>query len=338
MNKHSILRWSVTLFTALMLMAGLLLPVRPSSAAPNLVPTPIQPNGSTTDTTPIFRWTRETNATHYQIQVKSGNAQVYIVLINAGGGTCGTSNCANTPATVLNSAPHVWRVRARVGGVWGAWSAFKAFNVQVGGFNSQFNGDHAGWITLIGTWNDGGTYYWSGGQNNNYSITRHENLYSTFTYEVQMRRNFGVPGNYQGIFFRASSDLYLGFNFIASGFYFAIHESGHYRIGYVDIDNFFTVLYEPSALLNIGGYNKLKVTANGSFLQFFINGTKVADGYFEFSASGHVGIVMWDDEGTLQVNYATLSLSAPAADGADDEPGVIHLGTVTLGSGTPGEP
>ena len=208
--------------------------------------------------------------------------------------------------------------------------------MQVGGFNSQFNGNHTGWVPLSGTWNDAGSYYWSGGQNNLYNIIKHNNLYSTFTYEVQMRRNFGSASNRQGIFFRASRNLDSGF--IAYGFYFHNYESGFYRIGYVDSDDYYTVLHEASALLNIGGYNKFKVTANGSFLQFFINGTKVADGYFEFSASGHVGIFMWDDEGTLQVNYATLSLSAPAADGADDEPGVIHLGTVTLGSGTPGEP
>jgi hypothetical protein len=59
------------------------------------------------------------------------------------------------------------------------------------------------------------------------------------------------------------------------------------------------------------------VTANGTYMQFFINGTRVAYGNFGYFTTGQVGIGFYRPASStgdhLYVDRATLSLSAPSS-------------------------
>jgi len=92
------------------------------------VPTPIAPSGNITDTMPKYTWTKEVGATKYQIQLRVGTTLIYNKY--AGSSACGSSTCSITPTTTLGYITYNWRVRANIGGVWGAWSSYKTFTVK----------------------------------------------------------------------------------------------------------------------------------------------------------------------------------------------------------------
>ena len=91
------------------------------------IPEPITPAGEISDRTPTYTWTKVLGGTAYQVQLKQGATIIYTRTV--GSTACGGSTCSNTPATTLAYGAYQWRVRARVGGIWGAWSSFKSFSV-----------------------------------------------------------------------------------------------------------------------------------------------------------------------------------------------------------------
>jgi len=100
------------------------------TVTPIPVPTPKTPSDDITDTTPKYTWTKEVGAVKYQIQLRQGTTVIYNKF--AGSGACGSSTCSKTPSTTLGYLNYKWRVRAKVGGVWGAWSSYKTFTVKPG--------------------------------------------------------------------------------------------------------------------------------------------------------------------------------------------------------------
>jgi hypothetical protein len=92
------------------------------------IPTTVAPDGTTTDTTPTFSWSKITGATQYQYQLYKGAALVYSQTVAAS--ACGsTVNCVNTPTTVLAYAAYTWKARAMTGGIWQAFSVARAFTI-----------------------------------------------------------------------------------------------------------------------------------------------------------------------------------------------------------------
>lgn len=323
---------------AILVIAGMLLPSSPALAAPSYVPTPQLPNGLITDTTPTFQWTVEPGATHYQVQVKQGGTIIYTIGAVPGGGVCGASTCTKTPATILSIGEYAWKVRAKVAGVWGAWSPFKVFKVQtLAGFNHPFTNpaNITLWTPINGLWLHDSAIdtYWSSGLDLVFSSTRHDNSYTSLTFEAQIRRTSGIPGKYQGIFVRASLGGDCPNGLPANGIFFEVTEDADWGVWVRRACEWISVVSENNpGIVLVADYNTLKVTANGNFYQFFINGIKLADGYLDRFGSGYVGVYMWDNEGYLDINFAKLSQTAPAADlQAGDEPGVIHLGQIELG-------
>ncbi|MFH2039756.1 MAG: C39 family peptidase, partial [Chloroflexota bacterium] len=134
-------------------------------AAPVVIPTPLKPTGTITDTTPTYQWSKISGATNYLYQLYRGTTLVYTKTVTSG--VCGSTTCSNTPTNVLPYAStYKWRVRAKVGGVWKPYSVYKTFTVAMPttGFNSTFNGSKAGWYNVKGTWNIfGGKYLRSSG-------------------------------------------------------------------------------------------------------------------------------------------------------------------------------
>lgn len=319
---------------AILLAASTLLPgaAAPAQAAPHAAPpVPIQPAGETADTTPTFQWTKVAGASAYQLDVWKSGASLYVV--GAPSSACGATLCSKTPATVLDFVPHLFRVRAKVAGVWEAWSPFKSFEVLAPGFMSNFNGGAGttGWVNVHGgaNWIPGATTVYSEGSANEFDSLAYIAVYSTFTYEARLRRS-GCPGciKINGLFFRGNPGELDPGNFIwMDTFYFLYHNAGQYSIGWIRNGSAFSPTgYVASPHIVLNSWNRLKVTANGDYMRFYINNVLVADGHFNTFGNGYVGLAFYDDDGRFDIDYANLSLSAPAApDAAADAAGVLHL-------------
>lgn len=321
-------QYKLALFTlAIFFTASALLPA-PALAAPAAAPpVPVAPSGSTTDTTPTFQWTRVAGATAYQLEVIKNGVTVYVVGVPSS--ACTATLCSKTPATVLDFIPHVFRVRAKVAGVWGAWSALRVFVVQAPGFSNNFNGSEGFWIDINGPWLAGPNTLYSEGAAGEYSSIAYPALYSTFTVQAKMRRN-SCPdcALLNGLFFRGNPGSTDPAQFYWNNtFMFGYTNEGKFIIGWVrDGAQFTPTGFVDSPAIVPGGFNILKVTANGAYMQFFINGQLVADGQFTVFNDGYVGLFLQGDTGRLDVDYATLTLTAPAApDAAADAAGVLHL-------------
>jgi hypothetical protein len=102
-------------------------------AAQILIPTLHSPKGIIIDTTPTFKWEKLNKATQYQYQLLKGTQVIYTKTVPAG--ACGTTQCTNTPTTILGFGTYKWQVRALIGGKWKSYSAtmvFKLFPAKPG--------------------------------------------------------------------------------------------------------------------------------------------------------------------------------------------------------------
>ena len=290
--------------------------------AASQTPTPNSPSGNITDRTPTFRWSKITAATNYQFEVRKGTALVYTKTVTSA--ACGATTCSNTPTTSLAYAAHKWRVRAKVGGLWKAWSAYKNFSVQssAGSFNSTFTSNSAGWTPVNGTWIVGGGTYQTPGVSDSFTSSRRTTNYSIFTYEVRLRRS-GCSGCSYGIMFNGSPlPVGLGARW-NQGYGFYINDSDQYSIWRYDYGSASGLVTWTTYSPITTDYNTLKVTYNktSKYVQFFINGVRIAYGYYSSYQSGQVGLTMFNDAtlgNRLYVDWATLSLTAPSAMEAGD--------------------
>lgn len=319
---------SITLaaLAALMAAGTLLAPGAALAAPAGAPPVPKAPAGEITDTTPTFQWTKVAGATAYQLDVWQGGS-IYVVGVSSS--ACTATLCSKTPATVLAFATHLFRVRAKVSGVWGPWSVFRAFKIVSSGFNSQFSSTTDGWLSVHGSWFLGATTIYSEGSSSQVNSLYYPAVFSTFTYEARLRRS-GCPacGLANGLYFRGSPFSLSIFFHWNNGFWFSYTNEGTFAIAWFEDGGFVSPTggWVPHSAIVPNGYNLLKVTANGSYMQFFINGVLIADGYFDAFSSGHVGVNFFNDAGRLDVDYANLSTSAPAGPtAASQADGVLHL-------------
>lgn len=108
-----------------------------------------------------------------------------------------------------------------------------------------------------------------------------------------------------------------------SAYYFGYARNGYYDI-WKCVSGSCTALQNwtyTSAIFKGSAWNILRVTASGSTLKFYINGTLVWTGTDTSLTTGHVGIDMYRD-GTstgniLYVDYATLTTTVSSAAKSD---------------------
>ncbi len=92
------------------------------------VPTPQSPSGTTSDTTPTFKWTKVSGATKYQFDLYKGTTLKYSKTVTSS--ACSSSTCSSTPTTTLAYAnDYKWKVRAYVSGAWKSYSSYKTFKI-----------------------------------------------------------------------------------------------------------------------------------------------------------------------------------------------------------------
>jgi hypothetical protein len=182
-------------------------------------------------------------------------------------------------------------------------------------FNSNFSNNANGWSNVRGNWTiaDPG-YYSSPGQQYLFSSTVHTNNFPTLTYTVKMKRTgCSNCGNY--IYFRGTPGPLNSDGRWSSGYILEYSNNGYYTIGEQVNGNWVTFInwtYSPSIS---SGWNTLKVTAKGTYLQFFINGTLLAYGNDPDYGNGRVGIGFHRQgtAGKLIVDNAKLVTSAPGS-------------------------
>jgi len=78
---------------------------------------------------PRYQWRESAGATRYKIQLYKGSTLKYTKTVY--GPYCNASGvCMKKFWTRLYDGQYKWRVKAYIGGTWGAWSAYKWFKVD----------------------------------------------------------------------------------------------------------------------------------------------------------------------------------------------------------------
>jgi hypothetical protein len=305
-----------------------------ASSTPTTVPTPISPSGTISDKTPTYTWTKVTGATQYRYQLVKGTTIVYTKIVSSS--ACGTSTCSNTPTTTLSYAAYKWRVQAYVGGAWKTYSAYESFTVATTtstAFNSQFTSNASGWTPVNGTWSVGSGYYQTLGLSEKFVTSKHSNNYNVLTYEVKLKRT-GCELCSNGIYFNGAPSPITSAGRWNKGYAFYITNDGRFKIGRYSGGTWTNLTDWTYTAYITSSWNTLKVTYNSSthYVQFYINGYRVAYGTFGSYTSGQVGVGFYRDTSSgnkLYVDYAKLSLTAPSSILAGD--GIVIDDAIDMG-------
>jgi C1A family cysteine protease len=287
------------------------------SSTPSTVPVLVSPSGTITDTTPTFTWKKVTDATQYRFQVYQGTTLKYTKTVSSS--ACGTTNCTDTPTTVLSLAAHKWRAQAYVGGVWKTYSAYKNFTVAAptAGFDSQFNGTSTGWSAVKGAWSIySSMYYRSTGLANLGASAKHTGSYGNFTYQVRMKRTGTCTGCANRVIIRGNPASLSSTFWWQPSYVFQYSNDGMFSVYEMSSTGTSVALksWTTSSAIVKNGWNTLKVVASGTSLKFYINGTLVWSGTDSTLTTGTVGLGFYRDSytGTLDVDWAKLTVPVTA--------------------------
>jgi hypothetical protein len=270
----------------------------------------LAPAGITKDNLPSFSWTKLQAASSYQLLIYKGATLIYSKILIAG--ICGLTTCTLNPGQVLGEGSYTWKVRPMADGAWFPYSIGKVFRIS--GFSSPFTTHAAGWTPLTGTWTVGGGSYRPHGDLGTELSSAHMDNYSTLTYEVKITR-FGCNICDNTIFFRGSPKPLNSSGDWNNGFEYGYSTDRHFYIGYQRNGYWGWILPWTYTDLIKPGWTTLKVTMNGTFAQFFINGTRVAYGHLPMFTTGQVGVGYYNaDIMTMAIfDSASLSTTAPSS-------------------------
>jgi hypothetical protein len=207
--------------------------------------------------------------------------------------------------------------------------AFIAGNGLGNGFREPFTSSLGNWTqnaTAVWTVGSGYASVTGTGSNKYANITYNRGTFATLDYSVAMRRSVSAYAS-NGVYFRGAATPQRIDGSWHSGYWFGYTNSGSFQVGYTDADGNWTSLtgWTASQAILPAGWNRLRVVAVGSSLQFYINGTQVFATTNGLSAAGEVGIEMFDNNGgTLDVDEAVLSTIAPGtARGGSPQAGAV---------------
>lgn len=194
-------------------------------------------------------------------------------------------------------------------------------NFRVGGFNSKFDTNHPNWTTRLGTWTHlSSAYYTTTGVAGKFSSISYDTSYGKIvSYEVYMKREGSNTGSANHISVRGTPlpldssgrwNKEYKFTYTNQG-YFAVYKTNGTALTTIKG-------WTSSSAIVKGGWNTLKVVADGSALKFYINGTQVWSGTDTSFSAGNVGIGMYRDTTStgnkLSVDWAKLTTTSVAAD------------------------
>ena len=304
----------------LVVLIAALLPVGSVSASQagrtiSYIPVTTTPLGTITDTTPLYRWTRVYTATKYQFQVFKGTTKLLDKTVKSS--VCGAVYCFQTPSLTLGYNVYKWRVRAFVGGAWGAYSAFRTFTISAPSFDTQFNyGSTGGWARKSGgTWDLSGFSYHTEGLPDKWTNAYYTGgQYTDFDYSAQVWR-YGNDPVYLAV--RMGSTVGLSMDKWYPGYYFGYNNQGYYAIwrvaSYGGEQEIVSGLITPA--VNQNGWNTLRVKAVGNQFWYYINNMLVynfTDTSSEKRLRGFVGVATYRNPASLTygfyMDYAKLDV------------------------------
>ena len=175
-------------------------------------------------------------------------------------------------------------------------AVMRSYSTGGGGFDSQFNGSATGWVTHSGAWYVDDNYLYTGGIAGTSSSASYTEDFSNFTYETRLIRG-GCDSCANRLYVRGTPNPLISGNHWYHEYMFQYSRDGGFSI-------FKIVAGNPTALQNWAftsaihqgdAWNTLKVTANGTSLYFYINGTLVWSGSDSSLSSGRVGLGMYRD-------------------------------------------
>lgn len=277
------------------------------------IPTPKSPNSAIPDKTPKFTWVKETGATQYRLQVKSGIFPVYAKIVEAS--ACGPILCIYTPTNELGLKTYQWRVQAKVEETWRPYSPYKSFTVFQPGFTSTFTSNANGWTARKGQWQViNGQYKAFPPSTGSFSSSSHEGIYSTLTYAARTK--------FIGCWYWCTAHLSIRGTPLPldsvgrwhKEYKFTIDSDGYFSVWIVNPTLFALQGWTYSPYINKTGYNTVKVTAEGSDLQFYINDHLVWSGSDPNLTKGSVGLGFLGNAGSnLLVDWAKVTPSVTAS-------------------------
>ena len=275
------------------------------------MPVAYTPYNETYSSSPTFSWASITNVSSYLLRIKDTAAGTFVIdgQVVSSSAACNviTSRCSTTPAVILTLGKvYEWQVSA----LGGSYSALKAFT-PVAGFNSQFNGSSTGWLAQPGgVWMNSVSSVFTTGAANLVSSASYNQTFTNFTYQARMRR-VSPAGNSSGLvvrgtpFFDTSNDWLTAYEFL-------YRQDGTFSV-WRGVNGTWVILkaWTASSAIVPNDWNTLKVVADGSNFQYYINDTLVWSGTDTAIASGQVGFWMYRSSlsETLEADWATLGMS-----------------------------
>jgi squalene-hopene/tetraprenyl-beta-curcumene cyclase len=162
------------------------------------------------------------------------------------------------------------------------------------GFDSQFNGDAAGWEVHSGSWQVDSNYYSTTGLPDSWSSSSYISKFTDFDYQAKIRRS-GCLECSNGVIVRGVAEPFGTSYRWNSGYGFFVNQLGQYSVfKYKDGTAILMQDWTDSSAINQGeNWNILRVVAIGSDLYFYVNGTMVWSGNDPSYTSGRVGILMY---------------------------------------------
>lgn len=272
------------------------------------------PSGVILDTTPTFTWERIKEQPDYEVRLVQFK-EVFTRLV-----TCSTTpNCEFTSPYTLGYKDYYWQVRLKNG----TWSSPMKFVVSSPSFTTNFTWGMAGWARykrVGGIWDTTSSYAWTDGQDGVWSPLYHKadsGKYIDFDYTVIIKRWAGNKGlSFPANCLMARMGTFLNLKYYwYPGYRFCIANNGEYEIWYRGMstaDSHAIQRWKPSAAIRKGSaWNKLRVVAEGTNFQFYINDVLVKTFSDDAKDRGYVGVMMYkyaaiDTE--LDIDFAQLTV------------------------------
>ncbi|MEK6223135.1 MAG: hypothetical protein N2D54_12895 [Chloroflexota bacterium] len=183
-----------------------------------------------------------------------------------------------------------------------------------GKFYDRFTFNAKCWVKQSGKWFLNNGKFQTRGVKSKYATISRKGQYSTLTYKVRMKRK-GCVTCYNNIWVRGDPSPLHPVNFWNSGYMFLYSNAGKFTVWEFNSGAGHILKGETVSVAIIkGGWNVLKVTAKGSSLKFYINGTLLWSGVDSTLSGGKVGIGMYrnaDAGDKLLVDWARLVKKVP---------------------------
>jgi hypothetical protein len=282
------------------------------------IPVTYRPNLDTYSTKPTYSWSRISGATSYTLSVvdKGTGANILRTTVSSTYCSSTTDLCSYTPGrTLLINTNYRWKVAAVNGSNSYAFSPWRIFTTKQG-IDSSFNNTMTGWTAQPGSsWTDFyNSFVQTDGAANAYSSINNDGSFSSFTYEVRMKRvDFSGTGAPSGLIVRGTP-TFDSLNEWDSGYKFLYSQDGTFSV-WKRISGVASILqaWTPSPAIISNGWNTLKVTMDTDKMRFYINSTLVWSGTDSSLDTGMVGVQMYQTGtgmgNTLKVDWAKLGMS-----------------------------